>query len=168
MSARDLKRELLERGVDTSLFLEKGGLIEALVGPLRRAGPDGGAEGDAAHAGGDGAAGAGGGSASRPSRAQTRRCWTASFARPSRRSRRAAWTRRSRWGVPSTTASGVDEAQPLGVPKYYVAADTATGRVRVVHEAMPTGGAGPGDVDEETGYKAVDCRLVGRNGAVFA
>ena len=45
MSARDLKQELLERGVDTSLFLEKGELIEALVGPLRRAGPDGGAGG---------------------------------------------------------------------------------------------------------------------------
>ena len=151
MSARDLKRELLERGVDTSLFLEKGELIEALVGKLRRAGPDGGAGGTPPTLEGMGPRARGGGVHLAPAKLGL----GAAGLLPSPVPLGGLGERRGRGAA-------------AGGPKYYVAADTATGRVRVVHEAMPTGGAGPGDVDEETGYEVVDCRLVGRNGAVFA
>ena len=40
--------------------------------------------------------------------------------------------------VTSSEILAVNESQPLGGPKYYIATNTKSGEAKVIHEAMPT------------------------------
>ena len=60
----------------------------------------------------------------------------------------------------SASRMPVNETQPLGGPKYYIAANTRVGRTRVIHEAMPTSDVDAGTVSEEMGYEIIEWDLV--------